>query len=359
MCPVIAKKKRSERDPSFDTIKGILIVLVVFGHGLWAYRDESFIGPVVQLIYSFHMPAFIFISGYFSKDRFEPSLFKGIIQILFAYIIFNSIMMLYCFTVYCTTPKLLTPYYSYWYLLALIWWRLSLPLIVRSPMALPATIALSLAVGFTTDISNQLALSRTIAFYPFFLGGYYFNKLNLREKVRGTLGSPRSSLAGAALIVLGSALAVLLIVRMELNTGDELMYAYADNRTIDMLRRLLLLLSATLITIGILMVVPSRPVPIITKAGRHSLTVYLFHRFVSLTCAVLYPLASTGSLIIAAISSMLTVIIFSSDFVDRQYRQFQNRALQRVAFHHGEKQNVGPTILILLAIAAILWQATC
>ena len=43
-----------------DKAKGILIILVVIGH-IW----QS--GPVFNIIYAFHMPAFFFISGLFSK----------------------------------------------------------------------------------------------------------------------------------------------------------------------------------------------------------------------------------------------------------------------------------------------------
>lgn len=60
------------RDNSFDILKGILILLVVFGHsvrdvcvynGVDCYHVNSF-----NLVYLFHMPLFIFVSGYFSHS---------------------------------------------------------------------------------------------------------------------------------------------------------------------------------------------------------------------------------------------------------------------------------------------------
>lgn len=52
-----------------DIAKGILIILVVMGHVTSSYhasnmyKDSTFLNFSHQLIYSFHMPAFMFISG--------------------------------------------------------------------------------------------------------------------------------------------------------------------------------------------------------------------------------------------------------------------------------------------------------
>lgn len=49
------------RNRSVDAVKGILIFLVVIGHVLLGTLDENVIR---YTIYSFHMPAFFFVSGY-------------------------------------------------------------------------------------------------------------------------------------------------------------------------------------------------------------------------------------------------------------------------------------------------------
>ena len=49
------------RDETFDILKGTAIVLVILGH--------CRVGPLYSFIYSFHMPLFFFISGYFLKIR--------------------------------------------------------------------------------------------------------------------------------------------------------------------------------------------------------------------------------------------------------------------------------------------------
>ena len=49
-----------ERNITFDIMKGIGIILMLVGH-------LPGIGMMHQFIYSFHMPMFIFLSGYLAK----------------------------------------------------------------------------------------------------------------------------------------------------------------------------------------------------------------------------------------------------------------------------------------------------
>ncbi|WP_024726592.1 acyltransferase family protein [Anaerostipes hominis (ex Lee et al. 2021)] len=56
------------RNPYFDNLKFGLILLVVIGHLSDLLKDSSCIMSVIRsVIYFFHMPLFIFVSGYFSN----------------------------------------------------------------------------------------------------------------------------------------------------------------------------------------------------------------------------------------------------------------------------------------------------
>ena len=57
------------RDYHVDNIKGMLIILVVCGHLLSYLQDmnSTFAIGVRTFIYFFHMPGFIFMSGYLAK----------------------------------------------------------------------------------------------------------------------------------------------------------------------------------------------------------------------------------------------------------------------------------------------------
>lgn len=59
----------------WDNMKGLLISLVVMGHFIQVYFEKCvwgdnyyFLQTVLCFIYYFHMPLFIFVSGYFSKN---------------------------------------------------------------------------------------------------------------------------------------------------------------------------------------------------------------------------------------------------------------------------------------------------
>lgn len=47
-----------------DKLRGFAILLVVIGHIYLPYTREASNHPVAQMIYSFHMPLFFFISGF-------------------------------------------------------------------------------------------------------------------------------------------------------------------------------------------------------------------------------------------------------------------------------------------------------
>lgn len=58
----------TRHDPGPDQLKGILMVLVIFGHTFWQGVGDSW---VKWMIYGFHMPVFLFLSGYMiSMARF-------------------------------------------------------------------------------------------------------------------------------------------------------------------------------------------------------------------------------------------------------------------------------------------------
>ena len=70
---------QQNRDLSIDYIKGVLIFLVVWAHFISSFllKDNSTFlrDPLYKAIYSFHMPLFVFISGWFFKNSTDNSFF--------------------------------------------------------------------------------------------------------------------------------------------------------------------------------------------------------------------------------------------------------------------------------------------
>lgn len=173
-----------QRDYLFDNYKALLIVLVVIGHFIEpAYKNNILLYTLKWLIFSFHMPAFIFISGYFSKR--DLSFGTLVRKLAVPYVIYE---LLYYFMYTELLQKdtglyLLLPKFSLWYILALFVWRLITPYVKKIPHYMLVAIAAGLLIGCSGMQDNFLSIPRILVFYPFFLAGTNFDR-NLVTKLR-------------------------------------------------------------------------------------------------------------------------------------------------------------------------------
>ncbi len=63
---------KGKRELSFDVLKLFLMYLVVLGHCVQTFRSSLYYEePLYRLIYTFHMPAFMCVAGYFSLSSFR------------------------------------------------------------------------------------------------------------------------------------------------------------------------------------------------------------------------------------------------------------------------------------------------
>lgn len=164
----------TKRDPYFDNLKGILIYLVFAGHCLSLYKgDNPFCSYLFHLIYAFHMPLFLYISGYFSKNL-EKGAAKAYETLILPAIPFELVyFLLHWITKADNFEPFLTPIFAYWYLFVLFAYRVLMPYMARLRFMLPLSFLLALGVGFNTQIGEYMTLSRFFCLLPFFLLGYY------------------------------------------------------------------------------------------------------------------------------------------------------------------------------------------
>jgi len=125
-----------------DNLRGAPILLVVFGHFIEpANSTDELERSVYLLIYLFHIPLFVGLSGYLSGLKFNfVKVFKGV---LLPFVLAEFAYRLYGHFVIGQTPSILTPYWVLWFLLSLACWRLILPFWMR----LPAPLGLAIIVG--------------------------------------------------------------------------------------------------------------------------------------------------------------------------------------------------------------------
>lgn len=197
----------AKRDFLFDNYKALLIVLVIIGHFTdLNYGNNALLYNLKWLISSFHMPAFIFISGYFSKR--QHSLLQLVQKLLIPYLVYECVYyLLYTFILHKPTGLyLLYPKFSLWYILALFAWRLATPYFRKIPGHMVIAVAAGLLIGLSGMKDNFLSIPRILVFYPYFLAGYhmerdFFTRMRTR-KVR--LLSGAGLLTGALFLVFDS-----------------------------------------------------------------------------------------------------------------------------------------------------------
>ncbi|MET8829004.1 acyltransferase family protein [Streptomyces sp. NPDC004610] len=166
-----------ERDPFFDNAKYLAIVLVVMGHAWEPLRSDSrAVTALYTLVYAFHMPAFIVISGYFSRtfDASPAKIGRLVTGVVVPYVVFETAYTL--FTRWSDGEpdrpvSLLDPLYLTWFLAALFIWRLTTPIWRRLRWPLPIALAVAALATLSPSIGDDLDLQRALQFLPYFVLG--------------------------------------------------------------------------------------------------------------------------------------------------------------------------------------------
>ncbi|MGW0613680.1 acyltransferase family protein [Streptomyces sp. NPDC002788] len=172
-----AKDPAGQRDAFFDNAKYLAIVLVAIGHAWEPLRDGSrAAGALYMVVYAFHMPAFIVVSGYFSRsfDASPGRLRRLITGLAVPYVVFETAYTL--FTRWTDQEpdrpiSLLDPLYLTWFLAALFIWRLTTPVWRRVRWPLPLALVIAMLATLSPSIGNDLDLQRTLQFLPYFVLG--------------------------------------------------------------------------------------------------------------------------------------------------------------------------------------------
>lgn len=266
-----------ERDAYFDNVKVLLIFLVVLGHAI----EPLGYGPIYLWIYSFHIPLFVFVSGYFSKGGESADLpVRVISRLVIPYFLFEVLYSLYDFWLFGRKTlefSVFTPYWLMWFLFSLIIWKVALPYLARIKWVLPLSIVAGIAAGYAGSIGYYSSISRTIVFLPFFLAGYYFD-----AGLIARLSAPACRILAA--VVLTGAFLFFLFVGKDMDVHwlyGTTPYAKMDGvGNLGGIYRLGLYGLTAVVGLGVLALVPSRRIPFVTAGGRNTFYAYLLHGFI-------------------------------------------------------------------------------
>ena len=276
---------RTARDPWLDNAKMALVTLVVIGHGWALLPGGGVVGHVYDFLYAWHLPAFVFVTGYLSRRfAYTPDRLWSLVRtVALPYVIFECLLAL--FRVWVGGEHLedlfADPHWPLWYLTALIFWRLLTPVFRAMParVAIAVAVAMSAASGIVAgEASNVLDLTRVAGLLPFFVLGLH-----------ATAGGLERLRAPAARWVAAGTLAGIwfLVAYLDEVASTEWLYyrtPYGDLGVDDVrgaLTRVGLVALAFAGTLAFLALVP-RIDSWFTRMGAMTLVVYLCHGFVVL-----------------------------------------------------------------------------
>lgn len=305
-----------QRDYSFDNGRGLLIFCVVLGHLL--ELCTPFLGSnfLYQLIYSFHMPAMIFLLGYFARFSLRKLLCSWLLPYLFlqlCYIGFENYILGAALPL-----QFHTPHWILWFLLCGIYYQLLIPLYDRKHcwakgLLLGISLAAALLVGYIDKIGYGGSLSRFFVFQPFFLMGLYAArrpKKDVRTKTR----------LSVAMISLGSFLCCA-VGLYRLQPSNPMLYGARSYIALghNPGYRLLFLGMGLCVTVFLFFgckTLLGRKIPLLTCLGQNTLSVFLLHGFAVKLIGRYFPQAlhrPWGVLLCA----LLLLLIFGNPWVGK------------------------------------------
>ncbi|MGW4473755.1 acyltransferase family protein [Nonomuraea sp. NPDC004354] len=167
------RPKPRKREPYLDNVKFLLISLVVVGHSLVPTLDADSSKALYVFVYTFHMPLFVIISGYLSRNFWNSNAKtnKLVDTFVMPYVIVEIGYAALRFSLgQKWSLTIIDPAWLNWYLLALLFWRLSTPVWKRMRQPVPVAIAIYLFAGFS-QISGDFSMDRFFGLLPFFVIG--------------------------------------------------------------------------------------------------------------------------------------------------------------------------------------------
>ena len=260
-----------------DNIKVLLIFLVVFNHiiAFNLVKIDTVVRYVWYAITIFHMPAFVFISGYLSKK--PQNVLKNFKNLLIPYVLG------YTLTWYSqiwlgrsVDYEILRPTGSVmWYILALFIYRLTIEALGKIRFIVPLSILFALWAGTRPEFTTFLSSSRIVVFLPFVVAGYLWKSeyITAIRKFKG-----KWILVAISGVLLWAIPNYMIPNEMGIaifrgNHGYQLC-GLTDPQGVIL--RLLMYLVSFVVVYTMLALVPDIKLPL-TYVGRHTMGIYFFH----------------------------------------------------------------------------------
>ncbi|OKP79090.1 fucose 4-O-acetylase [Paenibacillus helianthi] len=194
----------------FLNLRFMLIVTVFAGNAI-----EPLIGTLSGMhslylwIFSFHMPLFVLVTGYFAgKSLTGAAGRKVLLQIGLQYLIFQTLYSALDVSVFRVSNihhSFFAPYLLLWFLASHACWRLLMLGMGRWSKAAQIIFAVTagVAVGYLQLDGVWFSISRTFVYLPFFVIGYHFSFEALARIYTKTVKIAAAAASVLLLLILG------------------------------------------------------------------------------------------------------------------------------------------------------------
>ncbi|MGL5084301.1 MAG: acyltransferase family protein [Clostridium sp.] len=276
-----------ERVYLIDNLKVLLILLVVFGHVIEYYiNTSSLLMGIYMFIYMFHMPLFVFISGYLSKnvERCRHGIVKSL---LIPYVVLNIIWYIIASV---WTGKIIfslfNPGWTLWYLISLFFWRFFIKYLCKIKYRIPISIMLALLISIIPNGKSLGFVLRTITFLPYFLIGYSTKGDRLKSiKLRSQ---------GISFVIIGLFIAIsnmlahknFITYKFFYNSQSYIETGLTTSQGI--VYRIILYVVSIILGVCVINVTPKSKL-FFTKMGKATMNIYIFHIYIVLILYAIIP----------------------------------------------------------------------
>ncbi len=269
----------------WHNMKAVLIFTVVLGHFLETFPlNNIFASALDYWIYTFHMPAFLFISGYLSKSFCQNSRVRAekITYYLSYYLVFQIIFfLLICLTDPGKDFSLFNPNIGLWYLISLAAYYAIIPLAEKVPpyIVMGILVFLGLMIGTEKEAGTLLTVSRTFVFAPFFFAGYYLPEKLLTKLQNFRLHILTGILCGLVSVAIWGSIVMIyskhtLPMQVFYGKANYESMGFSDLKGISL--RVIAWIISFLMVVSVLLLTTQKKT-FFSYLGERSLQIYLFH----------------------------------------------------------------------------------
>ena len=172
------------------------------------------------------------------------------------------------------------------------------------------------------EIDRILSLKRTFSFYPFFLMGFKLSKTSLNKilEIRNKI-YPVSLFLFFIFIYFSFKIIPFITIKHSLMLDN---YSFKNYKE-EIIKRIIIFIFSFLMILFNILLIPNKMILLLTKSGKNSLCIYLFHRIFTIiaTDKVFNEIKDNNYIILYSILfTIIILLIFGSNFFSKIINEF-------------------------------------